>query len=46
MVLAATVSGCAPEPHTDDRMLSGTHGMPGLPKPGVMSNQVMPESQP
>ena len=43
VVFAATVAACAPQPHTESSMTSGTHGMQGLPKPGVMSNQVMPE---
>ena len=42
-MVAVTVAACAPQPHTESSMTSGTHGMQGLPKPGVMSNQVMPE---
>ena len=42
-VLVGTVAACAPQPHTEDSMSAGSHGMPGLPKPGTMSNQVMPE---
>ena len=42
-VLVGTVAACAPQSHTEDSMSAGSHGMPGLPKPGVMSNQVMPE---
>ena len=43
VIMAATVAACAPQPHTEQSMTAGTHGMPGLPKPGTMSNQVMPE---
>jgi hypothetical protein len=43
VVLAALVSACAPQPHTEEGMTAGSHNMPGLPKPGVMSNQAMPE---
>jgi hypothetical protein len=47
VVLAATVSACAPGPHTDDTMLRGTHNMPGPPKAtGTMSNEVMPSRSP
>ena len=46
LVLVATAGACAPQPHTQDRMLSGTHGMQGAPKPGTMSNQLMPERSP
>ena len=45
VVLVAAVSACAPRPHTDDTMLSGTHNMPG-PKTGTMSNEVMPSRSP
>jgi len=41
--IAVSLGACAPQPHTEQTMTSGTHGMPGLPKPGVMSNQMMPE---
>lgn len=43
VMVAATVAACAPRPHTEESMTAGSHGMPGLPKPGVMSNEVMPE---
>jgi len=39
----ATVAACAPQPHTEQSMTAGSHGMPGLPKPGVMSNEAMSE---
>ena len=43
VVFAAVLAGCAPQPHTESGMTAGSHGMPGLPKPGTMSNEVMPE---
>lgn len=43
VIMAATVTACASQPHTEQSMTAGAHGMPGLPKPGTMSNQVMPE---
>ena len=43
VILAATAAACAPQPHSEQSMTAGSHGMPGLPKPGTMSNQVMPE---
>jgi hypothetical protein len=45
-VLTATITACAPQPHTDDTMLMGTHSMPGPAKPGAMSNQAMPSRSP
>ena len=43
VIVAATMAACAPQPHSEQSMTAGTHGMQGLPKPGVMSNEVMPE---
>ena len=43
VLLAAVVSACAPQPHTESSMTAGAHGMPGAPKPGTMPNYVMPE---
>ena len=40
-ILVVTVSACAPQPHTDDTMLRGTHTMQGTPKPGAMSNEAI-----
>ena len=36
----------APPSHPDNEMLRGTHTMQGTPKPGAMSNKVMPSRSP
>ncbi len=36
----------APPSHPDNEMLRGTHTMQGTPKPGSMSNKVMPSRSP
>jgi hypothetical protein len=43
VVILTAVSACT---HTESSMQAGTHNMPGPPKTGAMSNQVMPERNP